>query len=380
MSLNPTLSTASAATVKPMPVYMNRTSSFTWKSLSHPPSPALRPGLLGEASLKPESDDSSILEPEDFSACITRMENPREVSSLLDLPGVILRRRSHDESAASSRFATLGTTASRILSGVRSPAAAWSKPDVRVSHNVGRGVVSAFPQDSGTIDTDNVGTSTNRSEASEISDNQAFESVSTLMTFTTPEETDAVTDPSASSRRLQRRLPSEPSNATLKPGRLVSDGTSKDTPMPISAHFGFPISAVMKNFITPHSSVAVPPRTAAEDLSYRLALLGPDQNPSYPKIDERPHLKYEFVVGRRLQFSCTVYYALQFATLRRQCGVDETLIRSLEKTTAWTAEGGKSRSAFFKTSDNRFILKTLVSSWNVADLSVSSAHTPVFNA
>ena len=115
----------------------------------------------------------------------------------------------------------------------------------------------------------------------------------------------------------------------------------------------------------------------AEDASYRLALLGPDQSPSYPKINERPHLKYEFIVGRRLQFSCIVYYALQFATLRRQCGVDEILIRSLEKTTAWIAEGGKSRSSFFKTSDNRFILKTMVSSWNVADLSVFSTHVAV---
>ena len=39
------------------------------------------------------------------------------------------------------------------------------------------------------------------------------------------------------------------------------------------------------------------------------------------------------------------------------------------------ATGGKSKSNFWKTSDNRFIIKTLVNAWNVADLCV--VDTPV---
>jgi 1-phosphatidylinositol-3-phosphate 5-kinase len=35
--------------------------------------------------------------------------------------------------------------------------------------------------------------------------------------------------------------------------------------------------------------------------------------------------------------------------------------------------GGKSKSNFWKTSDNRFIIKTLVNAWNVADLCVDGA-------
>lgn len=43
-------------------------------------------------------------------------------------------------------------------------------------------------------------------------------------------------------------------------------------------------------------------------------------------------------------------------------------MRSLERTTGWIAEGGKSNASFFKTADDRFILKTLVTAWHVSDL------------
>jgi len=73
-------------------------------------------------------------------------------------------------------------------------------------------------------------------------------------------------------------------------------------------------------------------------------------------------------VGKRMKFSCTVYYAQQFDSLRRRCGVDEILPRSLARNQNWAAEGGKSKANFWKTGDDRFIIKTLVNSWNVADL------------
>lgn len=58
-----------------------------------------------------------------------------------------------------------------------------------------------------------------------------------------------------------------------------------------------------------------------------------------PDIDSKPHIRYECIVGKRLKFSCTVYYAKQFDSLRRRCGVDEVLIQSLKKTENWRAEG-----------------------------------------
>jgi 1-phosphatidylinositol-3-phosphate 5-kinase len=35
-------------------------------------------------------------------------------------------------------------------------------------------------------------------------------------------------------------------------------------------------------------------------------------------IDERPHIKYDWTIGKRLKFSCTVYYAKRFDGLRRR--------------------------------------------------------------
>ena len=85
-------------------------------------------------------------------------------------------------------------------------------------------------------------------------------------------------------------------------------------------------------------------------------------------IDERPHIKYDWTMGKRVKFSCTVYYAKQFDVLRKRCGVNDVFVKSLSRSTNWAAEGGKSKSNFWKTNDDRFIIKTLVNAWNVADL------------
>ncbi|KAI0251595.1 hypothetical protein BJV78DRAFT_1374885 [Lactifluus subvellereus] len=87
-------------------------------------------------------------------------------------------------------------------------------------------------------------------------------------------------------------------------------------------------------------------------------------------IDERPHIKYDWTIGKRLKFSCTVYYTKQFDVLRRRCGIEEVFLKSMARCEPWKAQGGKSRSNFWKTSDDRFIIKTLVNAWNVADLQV----------
>jgi len=56
--------------------------------------------------------------------------------------------------------------------------------------------------------------------------------------------------------------------------------------------------------------------------------------------------------------------------LRRRCGIDEMFLKSLGRSMNWAAQGGKSKSNFWKTSDDQFIIKTLVNAWNVADLQV----------
>ena len=87
-------------------------------------------------------------------------------------------------------------------------------------------------------------------------------------------------------------------------------------------------------------------------------------------IDKRPHIKFDWTIGKRLKFSCTVYYAKQFDALRRRCGINDLFLKSLITSMNWSAQGGKSRSNFWKTSDERFIIKSLVNAWNVADLYV----------
>nr|XP_019049347.1 hypothetical protein I302_03133 [Kwoniella bestiolae CBS 10118]OCF28277.1 hypothetical protein I302_03133 [Kwoniella bestiolae CBS 10118] len=88
---------------------------------------------------------------------------------------------------------------------------------------------------------------------------------------------------------------------------------------------------------------------------------------SLSSIDDRPHIQFSYTLGDRLKLGCTVYYATAFDSLRRRCAIDRSLIQSLSRTNAWDAQGGKSKAAFFMTTDKRYIVKELVSKWNVSD-------------
>lgn len=83
-----------------------------------------------------------------------------------------------------------------------------------------------------------------------------------------------------------------------------------------------------------------------------------------------------------MEFTCTTYYAQEFENLRRQSGIDQLLVQSLTRCTAWKASGGKSKSHFYKTqgkafsyivyrpifihviADDRFVIKEMVNAWN----------------
>ncbi|KAG0320175.1 hypothetical protein BGZ99_004665 [Dissophora globulifera] len=87
------------------------------------------------------------------------------------------------------------------------------------------------------------------------------------------------------------------------------------------------------------------------------------------EVDPRtksPHIKSRFSHGKT-SFSCIVYYAAEFDTLRRRCGIHQAYVPSLSRCTSWAANGGKSKSSFYKTKDDRFVIKQMVSSWNVAE-------------
>jgi 1-phosphatidylinositol-3-phosphate 5-kinase len=70
------------------------------------------------------------------------------------------------------------------------------------------------------------------------------------------------------------------------------------------------------------------------------------------------HLKYQFNDGSA-NLSCKIFYAEQFEALRKSCGNNDNFIQSLSRCIKWDSQGGKSRSSFLKTLDNRYIVKEL---------------------
>ena len=113
------------------------------------------------------------------------------------------------------------------------------------------------------------------------------------------------------------------------------------------------------------------------------SLIGPlsmmsamDNSLSNTGQDELPHIQFTYTLEDRLKIGCTVYYATAFDSLRRRCAIDKSMISSLARCEIWEAQGGKSKASFFMTQDKRYIVKELVSKWNVSDTSVTSLRIP----
>ncbi|KAL9129660.1 MAG: hypothetical protein Q9217_001939 [Psora testacea] len=70
------------------------------------------------------------------------------------------------------------------------------------------------------------------------------------------------------------------------------------------------------------------------------------------------HLKYQFSEGSA-KMLCKVFYAEQFDAVRRKCGVSSRMVESLSRCMKWDSKGGKTKSVFLKTLDDRFVLKSL---------------------
>lgn len=70
------------------------------------------------------------------------------------------------------------------------------------------------------------------------------------------------------------------------------------------------------------------------------------------------HFKYQFDEGNA-KMMCKVFYTEQFDALRRKCGVSTRILDSLSRCMKWDSRGGKTKSVFLKTLDQRFILKSL---------------------
>ena len=68
------------------------------------------------------------------------------------------------------------------------------------------------------------------------------------------------------------------------------------------------------------------------------------------------HLRYQFRDGSAIM-TCKIFYAEQFDALRRTCHVDGRIVESLSRCMKWDSRGGKTKSVFLKTLDDRFVLK-----------------------
>ncbi|KAI0437647.1 hypothetical protein F4803DRAFT_141075 [Xylaria telfairii] len=70
------------------------------------------------------------------------------------------------------------------------------------------------------------------------------------------------------------------------------------------------------------------------------------------------HFKYQFAEGTA-KMLVKIFYAEQFDALRRKCGVADRIVESLSRCVPWDSKGGKTKSVFLKTQDDRLVMKSL---------------------
>ncbi|KAI9439217.1 hypothetical protein H4582DRAFT_2119766 [Lactarius indigo] len=336
------------------------TSSFKFFGSSHKPDP--------------DREDSVWHEPEACSAVVSRKEHPRDPTALLSLREVLRHKVPVDGGVGtpSSVFPSVSRMANN-----GAPPLAWAKPAVEVNVAAVDGQVTGMPEAVVTA-----GRILHELDAASV-----------------------VSSKTSNSSFVETNVHRGKTSSVLSHHTLRGDGTGTVGPTHQGIHSPTPLRATTEGGV--HALVDSRSRTSTASttqdateasthdnsafswtssltnaMRYMLKAEFPAQPSPMPKnhhgllstdpltIDERPHIKYDWTIGKRLKFSCTVYYAKQFDALRRRCGVEEVFTKSMAKCENWKAEGGKSRSNFWQTSDSRFIVKTLVNAWNVADLQV----------
>ncbi|RDW73303.1 hypothetical protein BP6252_07210 [Coleophoma cylindrospora] len=70
------------------------------------------------------------------------------------------------------------------------------------------------------------------------------------------------------------------------------------------------------------------------------------------------HLAYYYTDGPA-KLKCKIFYAEQFDAVRKKCGVADRVVESLSRCLKWDSKGGKTKSVFLKTLDDRLVLKSL---------------------
>ncbi|KAM6499935.1 hypothetical protein JOM56_005443 [Amanita muscaria] len=339
--------------------------------------------LSQQQQLDPDKEDVVWHETEACAAVVTRKEHTRDSASLLSIRDM-LRSRTPIEPGGG------GATLSSAKAGSPIPPSAWSKPaDARLSKEEAGGTVFGLPQDT-------IETAGNVLQGLEAKPSNAASASSSSLS-PSKREREQGNDRETEKDRGREKPPALSSsafssvsdvNVGLLQSVLPPEVPPKDHP---GSTFGSPPLGGQKSQQQASASFA---NTLTNSLSYALRLVSsgastprggsvtaivpaPPAKPHHGLLlidgnvpEERPHIRYEVMVGKRIKLACTVYYARQFDLLRKRCGIDDIFVKSLSHSTNWAAEGGKSRANFWKTSDDRFVIKTLVNAWNVADLHV----------
>ncbi|KAI0738229.1 hypothetical protein C8Q80DRAFT_1292532 [Daedaleopsis nitida] len=378
--------------------YQRELSNMSGPRTSAPSAPpstptALRPSLFraGESFKRlvsgstpqtpdPDTDDAGWQEPETYSAVISRKEHPREGPvSLMGIRDVLRQKTSSDVAspASSSTLAPTGAPSGK-LNGQETLRSVRAKPAVELSTAAAGGLVSGMPEAveaAGKILHDLEAVSKLNQSRSSLADSRHSSSGFVETNIRRGKASSMMSDSdgstvheagSISGVATPPPLPTKDANDDKSAGALPFPSESEPSPTPyktgstFTAAFANSLTSAMRYVLKPTDG----PRPAAGAPHHGLLFA------DTPTIDERPHIKYDWTIGKRLRFSCTVYYANQFDQLRRRCGVEDTFMKSMARSENWAAEGGKSRSNFWRTTDNRFIIKTLVNAWNVADLQV----------
>ncbi|CAK5277872.1 unnamed protein product, partial [Mycena citricolor] len=293
-------------------------------------------GSSASANPDPDAEGGVWYEIEEHASVIARKENPRDATSLLSLR---LKKTSDSVPSAASRFGSISAVSKSAPTLL--PPSAWSKKaDVQITkHAAGGQVTSGSKLESGVVGKILKEANSSLGEprpALATSGSRSSRAISAESFVSVNDEEEFVED--------------EPKSEPESP--VVPDATPPTS---------FSFSSAMRSIFRSGGDA---PRPSPLSSKTHHGLLS-------PAIDDRPHIKYDWTVGKRVQFSCTVYYAKQFDNLRKRCGIEaDAFVKSLSRSADWAADGGKSKSDFWKTEDGRFMIKTLVNAWNVADLQV----------
>ena len=85
------------------------------------------------------------------------------------------------------------------------------------------------------------------------------------------------------------------------------------------------------------------------------------------------HYKYQFTEGSA-KMLVKIFYAEQFDALRRKCGVADRIVESLSRCLKWDSKGGKTKSVFLKTQDDRLVMKVCCTR-STPDVNVTNKYT-----